>query len=72
MSTKVVQKWYKKIIVDKNDYKNKIVDSLYRFCRRYNRLNNNALDAFVYKTTKIGRFPSFFSLSANSAKLNYR
>jgi hypothetical protein len=45
MTTKVVQKWYKKIIVGKNDDKNKIVGSLYRFCRQYNKLNNRELDA---------------------------
>ncbi len=61
MSTNLGQKWDKKIIVDKNDYKKNFVDSLSQFCRQYNSLNNSELDSFVYKTTKIGRFSSFFS-----------
>jgi hypothetical protein len=35
-------------------------------------LNNSELDAFVYKTTKIGRFSSFFSPTANPHASNIR
>jgi hypothetical protein len=66
MPTIVVQKWYKKIIVGKNDYKNKIVGSLYQFCRQYNNLINNALGPVCLQNYKNREVLRLFFPTANS------
>jgi hypothetical protein len=60
MPTNLAQKWYKKIIVGKNDYKNKIVGSLYQFCRQNNKLNNSVLDTICLQNYKSQDFPQLF------------
>jgi hypothetical protein len=72
MSTNLGQKWDKKIIVGKNDYKKIFVDSLYQFCRQFNTLNNRCLYAICLQNFKNREFLQFFSPTANSHASNNR
>jgi hypothetical protein len=72
MPTKLVQKWYKKIIVGKKDYKNKIVGRLYQFCSQYNNLNNRGLDTICLQNYKNREFLQLFFPTANSDASNNR